>query len=320
MNLISWVRQFFTWLWTNKSGLLIGLLSAVVFAFFIFPYDDLTDLISAQVSLRTRNQIYVEFERLKMSLFPQAGVQMDRVYLEAVNLPGLSAQSITITPAIAALFAQKPYGHVSAKGLLHGDVDVKVSGGTASEKGTEITGLDIQAQHLSLQDIRSLAKLPVLLKGQLDLKTAGQLDLAFAEQPDMELNLKINKFEMPPSNVPTPLGDITLPELKLSDLEVKGKLSAGRLLIENGRIGSAGDDLQGNVKGTIAMNVRNTPMGLVPEFGSYSLEIDLLPSPGFKSRAAFLLEILSAYKTGDHIKFKASGSSFGLPPTMLPIR
>lgn len=320
MTLIASLRAGLSWLWRSKLRLGLTLLVAVISAVLIFPYDDLADLVSAQVSSATRNTVFLQFEKLKLSLFPKAGVKLDQVYVEAASMPGLSISELTITPSVSALVSQKPHGHVSAKGLLKGDLDVSVTGGGTSEKGAELTKLEITAEKMSLQDIRQLANLPVLLKGQLDVQTHGVLDLSFAEQPDMELNIKISKFELPPSNVQTPMGDISVPEMKLSGVELKGKLSAGRFLIENARIGAPGDDLQGTIKGTINMNLRNLGAGPTPEFGPYNLDIDLQPSTGLKSRAAFILSLLSSFQNGDRYRFKVSGQGFYGPPNMSPLR
>lgn len=320
MSLIGYIRAGLAWLWRSKARLGLMVVVALLSAFLIFPYDDLSDLVSAQVSALSRNTVFLQFERLKLSLFPQAGVKLDQVYVEAASMPGLSVTELTITPSVSALIAQKPHGRVNAKGLLKGDLDVSVGGGGTSERGAELTKLEVTAEKMSLQDIRQLANLPVLLKGQLDMQTQGTLDLTFSEQPDMDLTVKISKFELPPANMQTPMGDISVPEMRLSGVELKGKLSAGRFLIENARIGSAGDDLQGTIKGSINMNLRNVGAGPTPEFGAYSLEIDLQPSAGFKSRASFILSLLSSFQTGERYRFKVAGQGFYGPPTMSPLR
>lgn len=316
MSLIGYVRAFFAWLWKSKFRFALAVASAVMFALFIFPYDDLADLVSSRVAAASNNTLFLQFERLRMSLFPQPGMQLNQVYVETVSMPGLSVQELTITPSVSALFARKPYGHVVAKGLLKGDVSLKVGSGGTSEKGAELTRLEVQAKKLSLQDIRQMAKLPVLLKGKIDLDTKGEIDLAFTDQPTIDVDLKISQFEMPPSNVQTQLGDLTLPEMKLSGIDLKGKLSQGRFLIESAKLGAPGDDLQGTLKGTFNVNLQQGPAGLVPIFGAYSLEVELQPSPSFKSRAGFILTLLSDFQSGDKYHFKLSAESLQGPPRM----
>ena len=109
-------------------------------------------------------------------------------------------------------------------------------------------------------DERLLASLGIMAE-----HTSGvfqSVDLTFAEQPDLDLVVKVNRFEMPPSNVNTQMGPISVPEMKLSNVELKGKLSAGRFVIENAKIGNPGDDLQGTLKGSIAKAAFNARSAL----------------------------------------------------------
>lgn len=320
MSLVGYVRAFLAWIWRNKLRFVLSIASALVFALLIFPYDDLADLVSAQVAGVTRNTVFLQFERLQLDLFPTPGMQLNQVYVETAAMPGLSVQELTITPSVSALISRKPHGSASARGILKGDLDVKISGGGTSDRGAELTNLNVQASKLSLQDIRQLAKLPVLLKGRLDLQTQGDLDLTFGDQPNVDLNVKVSQFEMPPSNVQTQLGDLTLPEMKLSGIDLKGRLSQGRFLIENAKIGAPGDDLQGSVKGNFNVSFQPGPAGPQPIFGGYSLEIELQPSAGFKARAGFLLTLLNDFAQGEKYRFKLSAMSLNGPPRMDKLR
>lgn len=320
MSLIQMVQAFFGMLWRSKLKILLTFVSAIVFSLFIFPFDDLSDLISAQVSNATNNTVFVQFEKLKMLFFPRVGVKLENVYVESVSFPGLQAEKITIKPTISSLISKKPYGSIQAEGILKGDLQLELGSGGTSDKGAELTHIELEAQKINLQDLRQVTQLPMLLKGQLDVKTGGKLDLTFQEQPDIEVNLKIKQLEMPPSNVPTAMGDMTLPEMKLNNVELKGRLNGGRFLIETGNIGAAGDDLQGTIKGSLGLQLRNMGTGVVPEFGVYSFDIDILPSSGFKDRAGFFLSLLSGYQSGTRYRLKVSGNGFYAPPNMAPLR
>lgn len=319
MTLIGWLRAGLQWIWANKAKLGLSLLSALLFILFLFPFNDLSDLISRQVSLATRNSVFVQFGTLDLSFFPQLGAQAEQVYVESVFFPGISIDEMTVTPSLSAAFSQKPFGHVNAKGVFKGDLDARLGSGGTSERGHELQRLDITAKKLSLQDLRALGNLPMMLKGRLDLQTAGTVDLNLAEQPDLDLNFKIDQLEMPPSTVALGMmGDLQLPEIRISAVEFKGKLSNGRLTIENMKIGSRpADDLLGSLKGSLNMNFRGGP---TPEFGSYTFDVDIQPSAAFRERAKFFLEFISGYRQGDRYRIKISGSQFGAPPSMTPLR
>lgn len=296
----------------------------IVFAFLLFPFDDLGDLVSTQVSQLTGNSVYVQFEKLQMSLFPQPGVQLDQVYVESIHTPSLSAQEIVITPSLTGLIQQKPYGHISAKGFLKGDIDLKVNKGAKTENGVERHKIDILAQKVSLSDIRELANLPVMLKGKLDLQTSALTDLTFQEQPDVDVNLTISQFELPPANINTPMGPLTLPDLKLTSVELRGRLAAGRFIIETGTIGKSGDELYGTITGNMGVTINNRGNSITPQMGAYSFDVDLRTKKAFQERASLFLTFIDSYKTatpeGAQYKFKVSATAMGVPPNISAAR
>lgn len=313
------IIKFFRALKDNKGKIFVMIVSTFVFIFVLFPFDDLSDLISSQVAKVTNGSVYVQFERLKMSILPHPGVKMDQVYIESIRTPALSAQELVITPSITGMIAQKPYGSVSAKGLLKGDVHVSMGKGTRSDNGVERHRIEVSAKKIALNDVRELANLPVLLKGQLNLETTALADLSFQEQPDVEVNLTINQFELPPSNVNTPMGPLTVPELKLSSIELKGRLAAGRFVIEQGTIGKSGDELQGTVKGDIGLTIVNRGGSFGQQIGAYNFEIDLRAKKSFQDKATLFLTFIDGFKTptaeGAQYKFRLSASNPMMPPS-----
>lgn len=314
------LRQLIKLIRESKGKIFVMIVSALVFLFILFPFDDLSDLISSQVSRLSNNSVYVTFDKLKMSFFPQPGVKMDQVYIESIRTPALSAQELVITPSISGLIQQKPFGQVSAKGLLKGDVEIDVSKGARTENGTERQRIEVSAKKISLHDLRELANLPVLLKGELDLQSSALADLTFQEQPNVEVDLKISKFELPPSNVNTPMGPLTLPDLKLTSVELKGRLADGTFIIENGSIGKPGDELYGTIKGRIGISIVNRGGAFGQQVGSYNFEIDLRAKKSFQDRASLFLGFIDGYKTataeGGQYKFRVSATNPMMPPSI----
>lgn len=318
------LKAFFSWMKRKRLQLFLCLLSIPVFVLLLFPFDDLGDFVSAQVGAATQNSVFVQFDRMNLSLFPAPGLHFENLGVEAANLPGLKAKEITVTPSLGALIKQRPFGHIDAKGLLRGDVRVSVSSGPRTEAGLERTKIEVSAEKLSLQDIRELAGLPVLLKGRVNLETTAIADLSWSEQPESEVSLVISQFELPPSNLETTMGPITLPEVKLSQVELKGKLASGRFLIERGQVGKAGDEVFGTVKGSFNMGVQNVGGRPVLTPGGYSLEVDLQLSHGFVGKASTFLGLLAQYKTdnesGSRIRVKVSANTVGIPPSFGQLR
>jgi len=193
-----------------------------------------------------------------------------------------------------------------------------------SENGVERQKIMIQAKRLSLAELREALQMPVSLKGQLNFDTQMTADLSFTEQPDAEIEIKIDKFELPTSNVQTAMGPITLPELKLSSVELKGHLAGGKLQIENGQIGKSGDEVRGTVKGSLDLQIRNMGNGIGPVIGGYNFEINLDMKKSFQDRAALFLSFVDQFKTptaeGSHYGFKLSALNSMVPPNISALR
>ncbi len=321
---MSQVKTFLRFLLQHKFKFVVALISALVFGFLLFPLGDLTDLVSSQVSKVTQNQVYLQFDNLRMSLFPSTGVALDRVYLEGQNIPPLKAQELVFTPSISSLISQKPAGTVNAKGFMGGDVEVSLKPGTKSDNGVERQKITLNAKSLSLKDIREMAQLPMMMTGSASVTSSALVDLTFQEQPDMDLTLKIDKLNLPTSNVQTPMGPLTLPDLKLSSVELKGRWSAGQFLIEEGLIGKDNDEVHGKIKGSIGLQIQNRNGAFIPIIGGYNFEVDLNMRKSFQDKANLFLSFVDQYKTptaeGAQYKFKVSATDSQTPPNISAAR
>lgn len=318
--MVALLQKFFRALFGSKLKILVLLISTIVFLLVLFPTNDLGDFVSTQVARVTNNKLFLQFEELKMSVFPSPGMKIEQVFVEAQGVPGVSAQEIRISPAIMGLISQKPYGSVSAKGLFKGDVQISVKSGARSENGVERQRVEISAKQLSLQDLHDVARLPVMMKGKLNLESTALIDTTFTEQPDVDVTLNISQFELPPASVNTSMGPVPVPDLKLAGVEIKGRLAGGKLIIENGQIGKEGDELRGSITGNMDLSLSNQGGVINPILGGYTFNIDLKMKNGFMNRAASFLFLLDQYKTptpdGAQFKFKVSAQNMMMPPSI----
>jgi type II secretion system protein N len=321
---MNWVRKALALFLENKGKFVLMIFSALVFIFLLFPFEDLSDLVSARVSKLTSNQVYLQFEKMRLSIFPSPGMAFEDVHVETAMFPAIKAQEIVISPAVSALITQKPAGSVSAKGFLRGNLDVSIKPGGKSDNGVERQKIVLNAQKLNLGELREMLQLPVLIKGNLDVASTTLADLSFQEQPDMDVTLKVERFELPISNVQTPMGPLTLPEVKLASVELKGRLSAGKFLIENGVIGKDTDELHGTIKGNMDLQIQNRDGSVLAFPGAYSFDIDLSARKSFQDRANLFLSFIDSYKIptadGARYKFKVNASSIQMPPNISALR
>jgi type II secretion system protein N len=280
---------FVRWIFSNIKKILLVLLLTVVFVVVLFPLGDLNDLISTQVSNMTQKQVYFQFDNMHLNPLT-ASLSLDNAVVDSPALSNLTIDSVSVSPALSNLY-RKPGGTFEANGILKGDVRVEVS--PSGDKSR----IEITATNLSLKELRESASLPLAMSGNLNLSSQALADLTFAEQPEMDLNLLINNFEMPSGNVNLQqMGSIGLPMIQFDKVELKGKLAGGKFQIENGRLGSAKNEFYGDVKGEMSLTFRMENNRLIPIFGPYSLSLDLKATPDFQQRATLFLGFLDGYK------------------------
>lgn len=321
--MMSQLRQLLSVLVAHKFKVVLMLMSAVIFAFLLFPFDDLGDLVTSQVAKFTNNQVFVSFDRMEVGVI-NPGLQLQNVYLETSAMPPISAQEISVRPAFSMLVNKKPAGSLSAHGLMKGDLDLKLSPAGKSEAGVEKQKISITAKKISLAELRELVGIPLTMKGRVDISSQATADLTFTEQPDMDIQLHIDKFELPTGNVQTGMGPLTLPEIKLTSLDLKGRLSSGQFHIEDGQIGKDNDLLRGTVTGNLALQLKNTPGGIIPIIGGYDFSVRLTVKKDLQDRATLFLSFLDNYKSpqpdGALYSFKLSAPNTYTPPSLGALR
>ncbi len=309
------IKDFFRFCMLHKFKVVVALLSFLVCGFLLFPIDDLGDLVSVQVANNTNKQVYLQFDHLNLSLL-DFGVSFGNISVETPLTPPLSAEELTLSPSLMSLIRQKPGGSVSAKGFMNGNINISLTPSGKTEAGTEKHAITISAQSLSLEKLRDVLQLPLAMKGKLNIQSNATADFTLKEQPDVELEVKIDQLELPPSNVQTNFGPLTLPELKLSQVLLKGRLSAGKFLITEGTLGKDSDELFGSIKGDMDLALRNEN-GFAPVLGAYNFTIDLNAQKSFQDKASLFLGFLDTYKSvnGDRARyqFKMSGTNFQNP-------
>jgi type II secretion system protein N len=302
---------------------LLFFVTLIIWVIVIFPYSDLSDTLSTKISEWTQNQLFVQFSKLRISLLPSPGIEFGNFSADYGNLGNISADELTVAPSILSFITKKPAGTVIAKGIFKGDIEVTMKSGSKTEGGNPRQLIEVSAQHLNLQDLKDIGQLPIIMKGNLDLVTKVQADLTFQEQPDADVLIKADKFELPSQAINTQMGPINIPDIKMGSLQIKGKLSSGKLIIDEGKIGSSTDDVHGDIKGDVSLQLMNQG-GLQTNIGSYSLSVDLTIKSSLEEKLTLFLGLISQFKTAladaGRYQFKVSGMGTYNPPSFAPIR
>ena len=324
---MSSLQPFFNLFRFHKLKMLTFFALIVVFFVLLFPYKDLGDFVSAQVSETTQNQVFLQFDDMGFTVLPQPGLSFENVYLESVFTPSLKIGSLVVAPSIRGLLTFKPGVSIFAENFLNGDLSLSTRGGEKSKKDVTKQIIQLNIDHLDLKQITALIDLPVSLHGSVDAESEVTMDPTFDEQPNGKVELKIKKFHLPPSSVPTPIGPLNLPEIRISDLSLKGRLIGGELYIDNFRIGNSKDEINGSIKGKIQMRLSKRGVQVTPRFARYNITINLKTLPSLEKKASLLLSLvdgfLGKFKApeigGSRYSFKLSGTNFYSPPRITAV-
>ncbi|MFN7454110.1 MAG: type II secretion system protein GspN [Pseudobdellovibrionaceae bacterium] len=318
-------KFFAAWLSAHKGKIGLTILAFVGFLVVLFPFDDLSDLVSREVAKATQNQVFIQFDKMELSLLSGAGIALENVIVETGKLPAIRAQELQLTPSLGGLLSGNPAGSVEALGLMGGEVSASLGSGGVSEKGNDRKKLDFSAENLSLDELRKLGNVPVALQGKLNLTSQALADLTFTEQPEADIQLSIKDFVVPPANIRTAIDTIGISGFKLQGIDLKGRLADGLFLIEDGRIGKEGDEIKGTIKGRMGLQLKNQNGKISQVLGGYNLEIDLIVKKSFQEREKLLLFLLEAYKQpagpdADRYAVKISANNPFLPPSIGALR
>ncbi len=323
--MMNGIVRFVRFLLAHKWKILLTCTLTIWFLVLLFPFNDLNDTVTAQVSRLTNNRIFVQFDKLSLNPLSTT-ITLDKVFVETPQLSTLTAETVSVSPSLSALISQKPGGTLRAEGFLKGDVEIHLKPLSGSDNGVEKSKIDMAGKNINLKDLRELAGLSLPIKGKLQFNSQAVADLTFTEQPEVDLSMTIQNFELPPSSVSLQeMGRINLPEIKLGIVELKGKLAAGKFLIETGKIGNTKDEFHGDIKGDLGLTFQNLNGQIVPIFGAYNISLDLKANSAFKERAKFFLGFLDGYKAdlpggAATYKFKMQAAAAGLTPQFTPLR
>ncbi|MCB0355578.1 MAG: type II secretion system protein GspN [Bdellovibrionales bacterium] len=305
----------------HKKKLLSIVFFALVFFLILFPYEDLSDLVTENVALATNNQVFITFDDLNLSLIPAPGLDMKGVKLELPNLPPIEAQSLSLSPSIASLLAFK-LGFVSnIKGLLDGDLQLVVKPGSKTEdKKIQLQAVDIEANNIQLSELKKYLNLPIQLKGKANLELNAELDPNFVEQPDGEASLMTEKLRLPSTSLPTPFGELPFPEMNFEKLTLKGRLTGGDLIIEQFELGSIKDAFSMRLKGRLGLQLIKGPRGIAPLPGAFDLKAEINSKSRDNKDLQLFLSFLDKYKvtSGDTDRYllRVKGRNFQQNPDM----
>lgn len=311
--MVEKIKIFFSILLKNKKFIFLFFTAFLISLIIAFPFNEMNDFVTTQISKATDGKVFLQFDKFHFNPI-KSEVGLEQLEVEAGSIPKISASALLIRPAISALFTQKPYGELEAQELWNGRVLLKSSGGKRSENGAERQQINMTIEQMSLSPLKDFIKLPFDIKGRLQADLSSQTDLTFSEQPEAEINSTIQNLELSNLLFDFQGMSLQLPDLNLKVVDLKGRLTGGRLFIDSLKLGQEPNDIQGQIKGDIMFNIQSHNGALIPQLGAYNFQVELKVKTQFLKSIEVIDLMIGTYKqttnSGATYKFKVSGDSF----------
>jgi type II secretion system protein N len=304
----------------HKMKIFAFVIFTLFFMIYLFPFDDLTDLMTTKVSEATKGSIYVQAEGMGIHWLPTPGIKLNSVVIQPSNFPNVSARELSIAPSLLSLLKGSVGARITALGLFRGDVDVHYEEAEKNKAGQPTQKIDVNASEIALQSMSQFLKDMNMgdykLQGALSINGQAKVDPSFEEQPNANIALNIKNFVFPAYVANTPAGAFALPELKFKKSVLKSNLAEGKLQVEELTFGDEKDELNCTFKGDIVTRLsKDRPM---PDFGAYSFTVDVKVLQNFYNQNSSIFMLLDQYKKtmagGQRFTFKISAeNTMGMP-------
>ncbi|MES2856331.1 MAG: type II secretion system protein GspN [Bdellovibrionota bacterium] len=313
----------------HKFKIVLIFVFALIFGFILFPFGDLSDVVTAKVSEYTGGQVYLQFDDLNVSALPAPGVALTEVLVETQTLPSLKAGELNVRPWILGALMAKTGLSLDAVDLFGGVVAADYREGDKLKSGERMKSIAVDAQGVDLPNLTTFLRdggiLNMALEGKIDLSTQLQVDPVFDDQPTGNIGFTVNGLTLPSQTMTVDFNGaampLPLPELRLGKTILAAEMNEGNLRINQLSFGGPAESLSGQITGLVAMELRRENTGVRPVIGGYDLNVDMTLKKEFMAaygqRFGFVFGMLKGRREtpqGTRFAFKASLK----PGMMLP--
>ncbi len=328
MSLSDNISTFLIATRTHKMKVVFSVIAFVFFLVVLFPFDDLSDVVTEKIAQATHDQIFLRFDHLGIAFLPPA-LEMDNVTLETPFLAAVKASSMTLTPAIGRLLMLQPGVRFSAAALFKGDLTGSV--GMVKKNNHDQVEFSTKYKNLDLLTISQFFESQWEVSGKANIVADnGIFDPSLTDPPKAELEVSAENVGLPntlPANIPI-LGGTIIPTMKFSDVGVKGRLVNRELIIDESNLGGESDPFRGKVKGKLEVDFRQGPGGIYPQMGGYDLSLNIEMDRSFESdlqkRLPIVYDQITKYKSvtgkGSRYSLRLRSQNPMNPPEVTPIQ
>ena len=285
------------------------ILLTLIIAFYLFPFNDLSDYATSQIYKLTNKSVYAQFEDLEISLFPFPALQASNVQVDTKTLPQLKASHITIRPSLISLLKNKPsIDKLVLEDFLKSNLTLRMSETDFTENGAIKSKLNLNMKNLDLSQLYKMVKYKQgpKPKGSLDAEIKAELAFDFSENPDGDFAISSQKnFSLSNFDIVTDLGPVPIPSTNYSSFSLKGTIADQIINISELNLGQPKDPLYIRIKGESGLEIKKFGQKIKPNIRNYKFKIDIQLTKELEKELYFLETFMSEYKSTPPSKNKS---------------
>ncbi len=319
-RILEFIIQLFRF---HKLKMLTVIGSSIGVMLLLFPFSDLTDLLTQKVMEATKNQVLLQVDKLDLGFFPTPSINGEGVTVDVGTWPTIEAKKLSISPSMFSLISLSTGSpptalrvSVDADGFLGGKFYIFHKPDGTNDEGAKKNHVTIKAESIQLGEIQKFVDSPIAFEGKANLDTDFSFFPAFDGQPEGEVHVTSRALKIPPGNIPTQFGPIPMPGVSWSQFLLKARMAASNLYIDDLAFGAAKDPMSGRVKGQMNVKVdRNGPI-----LGAYDLKVELNVTTAAERDLDTLLVLLKDFRSqtpsGGKYLFRVSANGMYSQPNL----
>lgn len=324
---MQYIRSLLGFIKQHLRLIILFIPLTIFFVFYLFPFDDLADKVTEQVAMASRNQVYLQFDKMSLTAMPQPGVDLENVIIQSTMAPNLSMKSLRVAPYLLSLYSLTKntfFGKASAEGFFGGDINVSMDSGNKLKVDTEYE-IEADADSLDVKQLTTLLQesysLPFTATGNGGFQIDLNFDPSYKMQPESNYDLNFDNVNIPNFAIPLgAIGNLNLPGMKFTKMKITGQLKDRKIIIKEGKLGTNSDSFFVDITGEINLELRPG----VFRWGGYDLNLKMNMKKDFQEKLGPMLSLIEGFNgigtkfktqsiAGALYSFKVSGSSFQDP-------
>ncbi len=285
------ILNFFTGIFKfHKLKIFFITFFAFIFFIIFFPYGDLTDLITREVSKATKNNVYLQLDDIGLGFLPTPGIKLNQVEIHEKSTPKITANSLVVSPSILSLLTFKLGGNVYAENIFDGNVKLSLTKSTKKKKDA-FSG-DFKVTSMDLYKLTSFIKKTSSFSGEIKGKgnISGNYDIqpSFSSPPKALTQLDISNLILDSIKFNTRGGLIELPTLKFKNVKIDANIEDEKIKIKSLSFGGAKDKLSGSANGTLGIKLTKKGSKIIPQVKNYDINLKLNIEENLSKNSLFI--------------------------------